>query len=284
MSNFKKISASNFETNRFYQLPKFLFEDSFFAKMSTDSKVMYSILKDRFELSRKNNWIDKEGNIYLLYTNKQLCKILDYSEPKIIKLKKELESFNLITNERQGLNKPNKIYLLEPSYNTELKNFKFKNKRNLSSRTKENLVQEQKNFKSNDNKYRDTNIRDNENSDTDDLNDIENDLFNQNTIKFYILDELPAKIGNYLANFSITDIKIIKKVILKAKSSFNKENNTVYRLEDFEEELLKTIKRFKAIQIEKKEDVINMQGYLMKSIKNELEETHSLYMRRKNIN
>lgn len=67
--------------------------------------------------------------VYLLYTNKQLCQILDYSEPKIIRLKKELENYNLISKERQGLNKPNKIYLLEPSYDKELKNFKFQNKK-----------------------------------------------------------------------------------------------------------------------------------------------------------
>ncbi|PTH08539.1 replication protein, partial [Staphylococcus capitis] len=73
MTEFQKISASTFETSRFYQLPKFLFEDEIFSKMSTDAKVMYSLLKDRFELSRINNWIDSENKIYLLYTNKQLC-------------------------------------------------------------------------------------------------------------------------------------------------------------------------------------------------------------------
>lgn len=53
---------------------------------------------------------------------------LDFNgEPKIIKLKKELEKFNLIINERQGLNRPNKIYLLEPRYDKELTNRKFKN-------------------------------------------------------------------------------------------------------------------------------------------------------------
>lgn len=88
MSKFKKISASEFETLRFYQLPKFLFEDEYFSKMPTDAKVMYALLKDRFELSRLNNWVDSENNIYLLYTNKQLCSILNYAEPKIIKLKK----------------------------------------------------------------------------------------------------------------------------------------------------------------------------------------------------
>lgn len=53
--------------------------------MPTDAKVMYALLKDRFELSRLNNWVDSENNIYLLYTNKQLCSILNYAEPKIIK-------------------------------------------------------------------------------------------------------------------------------------------------------------------------------------------------------
>ena len=59
MSKFKKISASEFETSRFYQLPKFLFEDGHFSKMTTDAKVMYALLKDRFELSKIqiNNYV-----------------------------------------------------------------------------------------------------------------------------------------------------------------------------------------------------------------------------------
>lgn len=283
MSNFKKISASNFETNRFYQLPKFLFEDSYFSKMSTDAKVMYSILKDRFELSKKNNWIDNEGNIYLLYTNKQLCKILDYSEPKIIKLKKELETHNLISNERQGLNKPNRIYLLEPNYDKELKNFKFQNKKNLSSGTKKNLVQELKNFKSNDTNNNDTDNNDTDNNDTNDMNDIEVNNFNQEAIKFYLLETFPNKLQRYLYNFDINEIEILKSVILKAKKSFNSNHNTIYRFEDIENELLSVIKRFKNILITKNESVKSMQSYLMKSIKSELEEKYLLDNRRKNL-
>lgn len=283
MSKFKKISASNFETNRFYQLPKFLFEDSYFSKMSTDAKVMYSILKDRFELSKRNNWIDNDGNIYLLYTNKQLCQILDYSEPKIIKLKKELENYNLISNERQGLNKPNKIYLLEPSYDMELKNFKFQNKKNLSSGTKKNLVQELKEFKPNDTNNSDTNNNDTNNNDMNDMNDRKVDKFEQETIKFYLLETFPNNLQRYLYNFDVNEIEILKSVILKAKKSFNNNHNTIYRFEDIEDELLNVIKRFKNILITKNESVKSMQSYLMKSIKSELEEKYSLDNRRKNL-
>ena len=293
MSKFKKISASEFETSRFYQLPKFLFEDDYFSKMTTDAKVMYALLKDRFELSKINNWIDEENNIYLLYTNKQLCSILQYGEPKIIKLKKELEKFNLIINERQGLNRPNKIYLLEPSYDKELTNRKFQNKQIVSSRTNENIVQELTICKSNDTENNDT-----ENNDTYDMNDNEHianhntshsnhtnhqsNEFDNNALKYHLLQEIPDQLQTYLNNFEVDEIQIIKSIILKAKSSFNNEKNTIYMLEDIEFEMINVLKRFKATLIQKSESVEDMQGYLMRSIKTELEEMHSLNMRRQN--
>lgn len=298
MSKFKKISASEFETSRFYQLPKFLFEDDYFSKMTTDAKVMYALLKDRFELSKINNWIDEENNIYLLYTNKQLCSILQYGEPKIIKLKKELEKFNLIINERQGLNRPNKIYLLEPSYDKELTNRKFQNKQIVSSRTNENIVQELTICKSNDTDNNDTDFKETENNDTYDMNDTEHitnhniyhsnhtnhqsNEFDNNALKYHLLQEIPDQLQTYLSNFEISEIQMIKSVILKAKTSFNNDKNTIYMLEDIEFEMINVLKRFKATLIQKRERVETMQGYLMRSIKSELEEMHSLNMRRKN--
>lgn len=299
MSNFKKISASEFETLRFYQLPKFLFEDAYFSKMPTEAKVMYALLKDRFELSRLNNWVDSENNIYLLYTNKQLCSILNYAEPKIIKLKKELEKYNLIINERQGLNKPNRIYLLEPTYDKELINFKFQNKENISSRTNESSVQELIDSKSNDTDFNNTDFNNTDDNDTNDLNDTNNNIsttnnhsyhtnhqkseFNNDALKFQILEELPNQIKDYLSNFEIREIRIIKSVLLKGKKSFNNSHDTYYRLEDVEFELVSVLKRFKAMLLQKNETVEAMQGYLMHSIKAELEEIHALNMRRQNM-
>ncbi|MDX0993211.1 replication protein [Sinorhizobium medicae] len=298
MSKFKKISASEFETSRFYQLPKFLFEDDYFSKMTTDAKVMYALLKDRFELSKINNWIDKENNIYLLYTNKQLCSILQYGEPKIIKLKKELEKFNLIINERQGLNRPNKIYLLEPSYDKELTNHKFQNKQIVSSRTNENIVQGLTICKSNDTDINDTDYKETENNDTYDMNDNKYIInhntshsnhsyhrsteFDNNALKYHLLQEIPDQLKTYLNNFEISEIQIIKSIILKAKASFNNEKNTIYMLESIEFEMINVLKRFKATLNQKNESVEAMQGYLMRSIKTELEEMHSLNMRRQN--
>jgi len=267
--------------------------------MPTEAKVMYALLKDRFELSRLNNWVDSENNIYLLYTNKQLCAILNYAEPKIIKLKKELEKYNLIINERQGLNKPNRIYLLEPTYDKELINFKFQNKENISSGTNESSVQELTNSKSNDTKFNNTDYIETENNDTNDLNDTNNNIsttnnhsnhtnhqnieFNNDALKFQLLEELPNQIKDYLSNFEIREIRIIKSVLLKGKKSFNNAHDTYYRLEDVEFELVSVLKRFKAMLLQKNETVEAMQGYLMQSIKAELEEIHALNMRRQNM-
>ena len=298
MSKFKKISASEFETLRFYQLPKFLFEDEYFSKMPTDAKVMYALLKDRFELSRLNNWVDSENNIYLLYTNKQLCSILNYAEPKIIKLKKELEKYNLIINERQGLNKPNKIYLLEPTYDKELINSKFQNKEFISSRTNKSSVQELINSNSSDTDFNNTEYIETKNNDTNYTNDTSNMIsknshsnhtnhqqteFNNDALKFQALEELPSQIKSYVSNFEIKDIRIIKSILLKGKKSFNNTHDTYYRLEDVEFELVSVLKRFKAMLLQKNETVETMQGYLMQSIKAELEEIHALNMRRQNI-
>ena len=91
------------------------------------------------------------------------------------------------------------------------------------------------------------------------------------------------RIKDYVSNFEIREIRIIKSVLLKGKKSFNSNHDTFYRLEDFEFEIVSVLKRFKAMLIQKNESVDAMQGYLMQSIKAELEEAHALNMRRQNI-
>ncbi|WP_316960163.1 replication initiator protein A [Staphylococcus simulans] len=168
MESFEKYNLSQVKTERFYQLPKYLFEDPYFKKMSAEAKIMYALLKDRFELSIQNEWVDENNNIYFIFSNKHLCDYLGYGEQKIIKLKKELIKFNLLLQERVGLNKPNKLYLLKPKYTTnassrkELPNSQFRNNENGSSGTMKTEVQEQLNSQSNDTEFNDTEFNDTE--------------------------------------------------------------------------------------------------------------------------
>lgn len=303
MPNFEKYNLSQVKTERFYQLPKYLFEDAYFKKMSAEAKIMYALLKDRFELSLQNEWVDKNNNIYFIFSNKHLCEYLGYAEQKIIKLKKELIKFNLLTQERVGLNKPNRLYLLKPNYNIkashtkELPNSQFQNNEFGSSRTVNLSGQELPNSQSNDTDYNDTDYIKTESNDTDDLNDNkltfpsnhtnhsnhDNSNFNNEALKFQLLEELPQSIQNYLSNFEVAEIKIIKTVLLKAKTSFNNAIDSYYLLEDMEIEILHVLKRFKAMLIQKNETVVSMQGYLMKSLKSEFAEMHTLNKRRDHL-
>ena len=43
----------------FFRIPKLLFTDSTFSKLSSDAKVLYGILLDRMNLSMKNGWLDE---------------------------------------------------------------------------------------------------------------------------------------------------------------------------------------------------------------------------------
>ena len=303
MPNFEKYNLSQVKTERFYQLPKYLFEDTYFKKMSAEAKIMYALLKDRFELSIQNEWVDKNNNIYFIFSNKHLCEYLGYAEQKIIKLKKELISFNLLIQERVGLNKPNRLYLLKPNYDIkashskELPNSQFQNNEFGSSRTVNLGGQELPNSQSNDTDYNDIDYIKTKSNDTDDLNDKKltypsnhtnhtnhyNSKFNDEALKFQLLEELPQSIQSYLGNFSVPEIKIIKPVLLKAKTSFNNSIDTYYLLEDMEIEILHVLKRFKAMLIQKNETVAAMQGYLMKSLKSEFAEMHTLNKRRDNL-
>ena len=303
MPNFEKYNLSQVKTERFYQLPKYLFEDAYFKKMSAEAKIMYALLKDRFELSLQNEWVDKNNNIYFIFSNKHLCEYLGYAEQKIIKLKKELIKFNLLTQERVWLNKPNRLYLLKPNYNIkashtkELPNSQFQNNEFGSSRTVNLSGQELPNSQSNDTDYNDTDYIETNYNDTYDLNDKKltypsnhtnytnhyNSKFNDEALKFQLLEELPQSIQRYLSNFSVNEIKIIKPVLLKAKTSFNNSIDTYYLLEDMEIEILHVLKRFKAMLIQKNETVEAMQGYLMKSLKSEFAEMHTLNKRRDHL-
>ncbi|MEK5011884.1 replication initiator protein A [Staphylococcus sp. FSL H8-0476] len=303
MPNFEKYNLSQVKTERFYQLPKYLFEDAYFKKMSAEAKIMYALLKDRFELSLQNEWVDKNNNIYFIFSNKHLCEYLGYAEQKIIKLKKELIKFNLLTQERVGLNKPNRLYLLKPNYDIkachtkELPNSQFQNNEFGSSRTVNLSGQELPNSQSNDTYYNDTNYIKTNNNDTYDMNDKKltypsnhtshsnhyYSKFNDDALKFQLLEELPQSVQNYLNNFSVDEIKLIKSVLLKAKTSFNNSIDTYYLLEDMEIEILHVLKRFKAVLIQKNETVEAMQGYLMKSLKSEFAEVHTLNKRRDNL-
>lgn len=106
-----RYNITNFNSNTFYNTAKFLFTDKKYKTLSPLAKLLYSILRDRFSLSVKNNWKNNLGDIYIIYTRQALCDLLDIKKDTASKLFRELREHQLIEEERQGINKPNLIFL-----------------------------------------------------------------------------------------------------------------------------------------------------------------------------
>ena len=157
-------------SERFFRVPKQFFESPRYKKMSADSKLLYAILKDRFELSLKNNWVDEDGNIYFIFTIEEIVEMMGCGKDKAIKLKKELAKYELLEEVRQGVNKPNLIYLgilspetsAKPLVQAEVDFSDFRNSENQKSGLLKNRIQEVGKSEPND-----TDISDTNNSDTD---------------------------------------------------------------------------------------------------------------------
>ena len=98
----------------FYKIPKLLFIEEYFKKLSVEAKVLYGLMLDRMSLSMKNQWLDDEGRAYIYYSLDDIMDALGCSNKKAISIMKELDTedgIGLIEKKRQGQGKPTMIYL-----------------------------------------------------------------------------------------------------------------------------------------------------------------------------
>ena len=96
----------------FYRIPKTLFTDPAFRSISTGAKVLYGLLLDRMSLSARNDWLDEQGRVYIVFTVEEIMESLACGNKKAVGLLRELEvGAGLIERRRQGLGKPNLIYV-----------------------------------------------------------------------------------------------------------------------------------------------------------------------------
>jgi len=101
-------------TIRFYQVPKALFKNPVYKGLDLGPKLMYSVLRDRLDLSIKNNWQDEKGYIYLIFSGEALSILLEINKNTVTKYKRELVKYKLIIDKRMGQGNSNRIYVLKP--------------------------------------------------------------------------------------------------------------------------------------------------------------------------
>ena len=107
-----RYTVNNVSNNRFYQMPKFLFEGEF-KTLSNNARILYSILRDRHDRSLQNRWINEQNEVYLIYTRKNMEEMLGLADKTVKKAVEQLKEFGLIEEEQIGLNMANRIYLTD---------------------------------------------------------------------------------------------------------------------------------------------------------------------------
>ena len=223
--------------NKYYQIPQELFINSLYKeKLNSDSKILYAFLLDRLSLSQKNHWFDKEGRVYLIFTREEVQNKLCLSEKTVTKAFKQLNDVNLIAEKRQGLGKPNLIYVGKIQHEN-IKNFvgteilQVLNSKNYGSAEVENTILDMENLPTiNPNNIK-TNIINTEsinpqsNEENISLNDVkekcklndftkeEQSILEDVINRLYYADNL--KVGNVI----ITNSKILSKISLINKNN-----------------------------------------------------------------
>lgn len=101
------------EQYTFYRIPKALFTDEKYRGLSSDAKLLYSMMLDRMGLSVQNHWFDKENRAYIYFTQREVQEVLDCGHNKANTLFADLERVGLVERKRQGLGRPDMIFVLK---------------------------------------------------------------------------------------------------------------------------------------------------------------------------
>ena len=134
--------SNNKNKESFFQIPKVLFKMRREGNLSLTAFDVYLLMFDRFRLSKKNGWIDEEGDTYIMYSYEELCEELNLKRRNSISdAIKELEKLNLIEKKRR-YNRSNVYYLVDISDSNinVYANNNYNNNNYMSNNNKENVA------------------------------------------------------------------------------------------------------------------------------------------------
>ena len=158
MSKGTRKSKKQVNSDKYMKLYEFLMFDPIYKSMSAEAKLLYSYLDKKvymFEEKQKayeegegtKSYVDEEGDLFIIADNVELTYLFNVSEPTLIKIKKELDSYGLMEEEpvKDGANR---IYILNPpelseswAYIEEIKELRAKKK---EEKAKKRLEQKKK--------------------------------------------------------------------------------------------------------------------------------------------
>lgn len=111
MADFEYFYGQEADLFSFIRVPKLLFTDDRFRELTSDAKILYGLLLDRMSLSVENNWFDKHGRVYIIYTIEEIEKTFSCANGKAGKTLKQLVDIGLVDRTYQGQGKASLLYV-----------------------------------------------------------------------------------------------------------------------------------------------------------------------------
>ena len=99
------------EQYTFYRIPKVLFTDPGFRRITADAKILYGLMLDRMGLSIRNGWLDEQERVFIYFTLEEAMDAMCCGHNKAVSLFTELDKVGLIERKKQGQGRPTKIYV-----------------------------------------------------------------------------------------------------------------------------------------------------------------------------
>lgn len=175
------------EQYTFYRIPKALFTNPTYRRLSSDAKILYGLMLDRMGLSLRNQWLDEENRVFIYFTLEDAQEYLYCGHTKGVALFAELEKLGLIERKKQGLGRPAKIYLLKFSAEEQSE---VQTSQNRKSRLPKNGTQDFPKAEANNTEYNKTELNENNLSTVERMMDFDEDsaLLRKN-IEYELLKE-----------------------------------------------------------------------------------------------
>ncbi len=98
---FRYFLGEESELFSFVKIPKIFFCDKRFEPLSYGAKILYGLLLDRMGLSKKNQWYDDRGRVYVICTIGKIQEDFAVSKTVAVRFMKELEDFGLVEKKRR---------------------------------------------------------------------------------------------------------------------------------------------------------------------------------------
>ena len=90
--DFKYFTGQETMQFAFIPVPMAQLSDPRYENLSSDAKLLYALLLNRMNLSRKNGWFDEENRVFIYYSIEDIAADLHCGRNKAIKALQELDT------------------------------------------------------------------------------------------------------------------------------------------------------------------------------------------------